>query len=199
MVTSLKFANFQQIYKPMLLFGIWSITSLFNFLIPGSNIQIGITTVIASIYLLLMCFSEKKYSDTDVTSSLAVVFPTEKPKYIIYMVYHNPKGKIRWGGNICSDLLVHFITGIIGYTHLGNEEEYNIETNKINLDTNLQHITNVPFEMPNFIGMTAGDVLNILSKLNIKINVSGNGIIVKQNPPAGETVDKNATIYLQLK
>lgn len=71
MVTSLKFANFQQIYKPMLLFGIWSITSLFNFLIPGSNIQIGITTVIASIYLLLMCFSEKKYSDTIIKSYIA--------------------------------------------------------------------------------------------------------------------------------
>lgn len=68
MITSFKYANFKQIYKPILLFFIWSTTSLLNYLIPGSNIQLSIATIIASIYLLLLCFSTKKYSETIIKS-----------------------------------------------------------------------------------------------------------------------------------
>ncbi|MBR6201113.1 MAG: PASTA domain-containing protein [Spirochaetales bacterium] len=143
--------------------------------------------------------AERKYSDTDVTSTLAVVFPTEKPRYIIYMVYHNPKGEIRWGGNICSRVLVEFITGIIGYTHINNEEEYTINSDEIKLDNDPERITTVPFEMPDFTGMSAGDVLNVMSRLNIKVKISGNGVVAKQSPAPGETVARNTVIYLQLK
>ncbi|HOJ63777.1 MAG TPA: penicillin-binding protein 2 [Spirochaetota bacterium] len=56
-----------------------------------------------------------RYSEDRVTSSLLVLFPANNPRYIIYTVYHNPKGKIKWGGIICAYLLNDFISNIIGY------------------------------------------------------------------------------------
>ena len=46
----------------------------------------------------------KKYSDTQVTSSLLTIFPADNPRYIAYIVFHNvyhdKEGRIRWGGII---------------------------------------------------------------------------------------------------
>jgi len=68
-----------------------------------------------------------KYSDNVVTSSLLVIFPASNPKYIIYTVYHNPKGKVKWGGIICAYLLNDFISNIIGYMDFDLIEKVKIE------------------------------------------------------------------------
>ncbi len=72
-----------------------------------------------------------KYSDTVVTSSLLVIFPANNPRYIIYTIYHNPKGKIKWGGIICAYLLNDFISNIIGYMDFDLITKIKIEEKEI--------------------------------------------------------------------
>lgn len=61
----------------------------------------------------------KKYSDTQVTSSLLTIFPADNPRYIAYIVFHNvyhdKEGRIRWGGIIGAKLLNNFISKLTGY------------------------------------------------------------------------------------
>ena len=48
----------------------------------------------------------------------------------------------------CSKLLVEFITGIIGYTHFGNEDEYTISNSDIVISKKYEMIEKLPFQMP---------------------------------------------------
>lgn len=140
-----------------------------------------------------------RYSDDEVTSSLLVFFPFENPRYIIYMVYHNPKGKIRWGGNICSVLLNEFISGIIGYYRIGAEEEYSLSEKDVVIDKEYKKIEKTPFVMPDLSGIPAGDALDILSQVNVKVKVAGMGTVYAHTPQKGGTVKAGDEIILYLK
>lgn len=72
-----------------------------------------------------------KYSDQNVTSSLLVLFPANNPRYIIYTLYYNPKGRVKWGGIICAYLLNDFISNIIGYMDFDLTEKIKIKNNDI--------------------------------------------------------------------
>ncbi|HOS31631.1 MAG TPA: penicillin-binding protein [Spirochaetota bacterium] len=140
-----------------------------------------------------------RYSDDEVTSSLLVFFPFENPRYIIYMVYHKPKGRIRWGGNICSVLLNEFISGIIGYYRIGSEEEYSLSEKDVVIDKRYKLIEKTPFIMPDLSGIPAGDALDILSKVNVKVKVAGMGIVYAHDPQKGATIKTGDEIILYLK
>ena len=64
-LTSFNFANYKNLFFSLLLLSIWSISVVFNTIIKESNITFfdgGFETIIASIYLFLLCFSKKEYA-----------------------------------------------------------------------------------------------------------------------------------------
>lgn len=74
-VTALPFANYKNLIFSLLLLSIWSISIVFNLLVPGSNMKLsngGFETIISSAYLFLLCFSKKEYAEAIIKSYLAV-------------------------------------------------------------------------------------------------------------------------------
>ena len=53
--------------------------------------------------------------------------------------------------------------------------------------------------MPNLKGLTAGDVLDIFSDVNIKFKIFGTGRVYKQIPEENEIINKNNKIEIYLE
>ena len=74
-VTSIRFANYKNLICSLLLLSAWSVSAIYNLLFEGSNINFGdggFETIIAAVYLFLVCFSEKKYAETIIRAYLFV-------------------------------------------------------------------------------------------------------------------------------
>ncbi|AFI30921.1 penicillin-binding protein [Borrelia crocidurae] len=120
-----------------------------------------------------------KYSNEDYTSSILVIYPTEDPKYIIYVVYRYPK-KIIYGTRIAAPMAREIINLI---EQKNNKEEYN----KIKISSKIsipkpiiKH--NIKETLPNLKGLSKRDLMKILKDYtNIKINIKGNGFVYKQS------------------
>ncbi|WP_038359712.1 penicillin-binding protein [Borrelia hispanica] len=120
-----------------------------------------------------------KYSDEDYTSSILVIYPTEDPKYIIYVVYRYPK-KIIYGTRIAAPMAREIINLI---EQKNNKEEYN----KIKISSKIsipkpiiKH--NIKETLPNLKGLSKRDLMKILKDyINIKIHIKGNGFVYKQS------------------
>jgi cell division protein FtsI (penicillin-binding protein 3) len=141
----------------------------------------------------------KKYSDTDVVSSLITFFPEESPKYICYVVYNKPKGKIQWGGIIGAKFMNNFISKITGYIDINFNETAKIKDADISIKNESLHIMKLPFIMPDLTGYSGGEVLDIFSGLNININIEGTGKVRGQFPEPGTKVEENVKLKFFLK
>ncbi|WP_040235910.1 peptidoglycan D,D-transpeptidase FtsI family protein, partial [Borrelia crocidurae] len=100
-----------------------------------------------------------KYSNEDYTSSILVIYPTEDPKYIIYVVYRYPK-KIIYGTRIAAPMAREIINLI---EQKNNKEEYN----KIKISSKIsipkpiiKH--NIKETLPNLKGLSKRDLMKIL-------------------------------------
>ena len=59
-----------------------------------------------------------KYSKENFSSSLLTVFPAQSPKYIVYIVFHYPKGKIKFGGFIVSPVFKEIAEKMVLYYNI---------------------------------------------------------------------------------
>ncbi|WP_024654117.1 penicillin-binding protein [Borrelia persica] len=138
-----------------------------------------------------------KYSDEDYTSSILVIYPTEDPKYIIYVVYRYPK-KIIYGTRIAAPMAREII-------NLIEQKDNTSEYNKIQISSKIsipkpiiEH--KIKETLPNLKGLSKRDLMKILKNYtDIKINIKGNGFVYQQShPPNTKLKDiKELEIILQ--
>nr|WP_271726108.1 penicillin-binding protein [Borrelia miyamotoi] len=138
-----------------------------------------------------------KYSEEDYTSSILVIYPTENPKYIIYIVYRYPK-KIIYGTRIAAPMAKEIIELI---EHRNNKNAYN--EIKISSRISISKPT-IKYEktgaLPNFTGVSKRDLIKILKNYkNIKIKVNGNGFVYKQSHPPNTKLKDINELEITLK
>ncbi|BCR20750.1 penicillin-binding protein [Borrelia miyamotoi] len=138
-----------------------------------------------------------KYSEEDYTSSILVIYPTENPKYIIYIVYRYPK-KIIYGTRIAAPMAKEIIELI---EHRNNKNAYN--EIKISSKISISKPT-IKYEkteaLPNFTGYSKRDLIKILKNYtNIKIKVNGNGFVYKQSHPPNTKLKDINELEITLK
>jgi len=139
------------------------------------------------------------YLDNYFTSSLLVIFPLNNPRYIIYIVFHKPRGNIKWGGVIGSKTINNFLSHLTGYIDLNMQYDYVINEKNLGVNKKYQYIKVLPVNMPDLSGLSACDVIDIFSKVDVEIRVFGTGRVYKQLPEAGNPVNKNDEIKIYLK
>ncbi|MFZ4679019.1 MAG: penicillin-binding protein [Flavobacterium sp.] len=142
-------------------------------------------------------------ADKHYISSFVGFFPAENPKYSCIVVVHKPNtsGNNYYGADVAGPVfkriaqkiftdspstnLVKNINKKINKQELAYDE-YKI---KSSLDTKV---------IPNLKGMSGMDAVALLENLKLKVKVIGIGKVKKQSIPAGESLDKNKTIILEL-
>lgn len=124
------------------------------------------------------------YSKEKYYSSFIGFFPYENPKYTMLVIIDEPGLERYYGGEVAAPVFKNIAEAIISPPKVENKS---FEIYK--------------WKLPDFTGLTLRDVLDALKLLKIdesKIEIKGNGRVVKQEPAPGtriEDIDK-VVIYL---
>ncbi|WP_293870790.1 penicillin-binding protein [Flavobacterium sp.] len=142
--------------------------------------------------------SEKHY-----ISSFVGFFPAENPKYSCIVVVHKPNtsGNNYYGADVAGPVFKRIAQKIFTDSPSTNVvKNINNKINKQELaydDYNIKSSSEIKV-IPNLKGMSGMDAVALLENLKMKVKVIGAGKVKKQSIPAGESLDKNKTIILEL-
>jgi cell division protein FtsI (penicillin-binding protein 3) len=142
--------------------------------------------------------SEKHY-----ISSFVGFFPADKPKYSCIVVVHKPNtsGNNYYGADVAGPVFKRIAQKIFTDAPSTNEiKNLNRKVSKQELAYN-DYNTKAQSEIkviPNLKGMSGMDAVALLENLKLKVKVIGFGKVKKQSIPAGQPLDKNQTIILEL-
>jgi cell division protein FtsI (penicillin-binding protein 3) len=142
-------------------------------------------------------------NDKHYISSFVGYFPAENPKYSCIVVVHKPNtsGNNYYGADVAGPVFKRIAQKIFTDSPSTNEiKNLNKKIQKQELAYNQYSIkasSEIKF-IPNLKGMSGMDAVALLENLNLKVKVIGVGKVKKQSIPAGQSLDKNKTIVLEL-
>jgi cell division protein FtsI (penicillin-binding protein 3) len=123
-------------------------------------------------------------------SSFVGYFPAENPKYSCIVVVHKPNTSKNnyYGADVAGPVFKRIAQKIFTDAPSTNEIK------NINRKIQKQQQSTVP----NVKGMSGMDAVALFGNLGLKVKIIGVGKVKKQSIQAGETLDKNTTITLEL-
>ncbi|MDR2444554.1 MAG: transpeptidase family protein [Spirochaetaceae bacterium] len=157
------------------------------------DIQLAVKTGTAQV----IDSATNRYSDTNFIASCIALLPSDEPALVLYIVIVNPKGSSYLGGRIAAPPIREAAEALVNY--IGIPRGRNPTANHSGL-IRLPSIQ-VPFisdVMPDLTGYSKRQLLPLLLRDDLRINVKGDGYVVRQNPAAGGAVGPDTVIYLEL-
>ena len=142
--------------------------------------------------------SEKYYASTFVG-----YFPAEKPKYSCIVVVHKPStaNNNYYGADVSGPVFKRIAQKIFTDAPSTNEIkniDRKIQKQENDYDTYFVKSQKKQSSIPNVKGMSGMDAVALFGNLGVKVKIIGIGKVKKQSIQAGEILDKNATIILEL-
>lgn len=142
--------------------------------------------------------SEKYYA-----SSFVGYFPADKPKYSCIVVVHKPStaNNNYYGADVAGPVFKRIAQKIFTDAPSTNEIKNinrRIPKQENDYDTYFTKSQKKQLSIPNVKGMSGMDAVALFGNLGIKVKTIGIGKVKKQSIQAGESLDKNATIILEL-
>jgi cell division protein FtsI (penicillin-binding protein 3) len=143
--------------------------------------------------------SEKYYA-----SSFVGYFPSENPKYSCIVVVHKPStaNNNYYGADVAGPVFKRIAQKI--FTDAPSTNEINNINKKIasqEKDYNDYYLRTQKVQkstIPNAKGMAGMDAVALFGNLGLKVKIIGIGKVKKQSIQAGQTLNRNATIILEL-
>ena len=138
------------------------------------------------------------YSDTDFVASCIGIFPSDDPKIILYLACVRPVGKT-YGEVIAAPAISQVANEIIDYLGMARENAPTVEhSGKVVIKTEEEDVK-IKDVMPNLIGKSKKQLLNILKEKKYKIILNGDGYIYQQTPKSGTHLKEGDEIELYLR
>ena len=138
------------------------------------------------------------YSKGEYISSFIGFFPADNPKCLILMIIEKPKKKYYASEVVCPEFKL-IAEKIMPFFNLKNnikvagKKEFDHKKNKLSKIT-------VKSGVPNLMGLTKTEVLNILKKKNIKnFKLVGNGFVNNQNLKPGTRLNNKDELIIYFK
>lgn len=156
------------------------------------DISIGVKTGTAQ-----MADPHGGYSTTDFLSNCLAIFPVEDPEIILYIVIEKAKGET-YAGRIVAPVIADAADVIIDHLGMSRGSASSLAHSGLISITN-----NEPAKLgdtvPDFTGLPKRSLMQLLERTDIRIKISGDGWVTRQNPPAGTPVTENMEIELYLE
>ncbi|MCR4580413.1 MAG: transpeptidase family protein [Treponema sp.] len=137
------------------------------------------------------------YSDTDFISSCMAIFPVEEPQIILYIVVEKAKGET-YGGRIVAPVIGEAADVIIDHLGMSRGGAASLEHSGVIKLSSSQTIT-IGDTVPDFTGSSKKDLLPLLDRSDITLNINGSGWVTSQSPEPGTPVTENMVIELNLE
>jgi len=136
-------------------------------------------------------------------SSFVGYFPAEKPKYSCIVVVHKPDASKNnyYGADVAGPVFKRIAQKI--FTDAPSTNEIKNLDKKIAIQENDYKLNDPKAQelkksIPNLKGMSGMDAVTLLGNLGIKVKIKGIGKVKRQSIPAGEPINKNTIILLEL-
>jgi cell division protein FtsI (penicillin-binding protein 3) len=142
--------------------------------------------------------SEKHY-----ISSFVGYFPADEPKYSCIVVVHEPNTSNNnyYGADVAGPVFKRIAQKIFTDAPSTNEIKNLNKKNTVQENNYTDYYTKAQQKqtvIPNVKGMAGMDAVALLGNLGLKVKVIGIGKVKNQSIPAGQNLDKNTTIILEL-
>ena len=157
------------------------------------DVDIGVKTGTAQVYDT----KTKSYSDTDFISSCMAIFPVDNPEIILYIVVEKAKGET-YGGRIVAPVIGEAADTIIDHLGMSRGGAASLEHTGIITFSQSQPLR-IGSTVPDFVGKSKKELLPLLERDDIKLNINGSGWVVSQSPEPGELITENMVIELNLE
>ncbi|MBO8131080.1 MAG: transpeptidase family protein [Candidatus Marinimicrobia bacterium] len=152
-----------------------------------------------------------KYSKRDYIANFVGFTPVEDPKYLCVVVVDNPRGKYHTGGYVSAPVVRDVFKRIINIddnltnfveNKIKNNEKITSQNNSYNYQKNEKPLLitySLSNRMPNLIGKTLRESLNLIVGLNLDIEIDGSGVVYYQSIKPGSIVKPNDKCLIKLK
>jgi cell division protein FtsI (penicillin-binding protein 3) len=137
------------------------------------------------------------YSATDFIASCIALVPAESPSLVLYLVIVRPKGEYL-GGRIATPPIREAAEALAEYLGIprGRNPQL-VHSPAITLPPAI--IPNVDTTVPDFLGYSKRQILPLLLRDDITIELEGDGWVRRQSPPPGTPLNRNTVITLELE
>jgi len=138
------------------------------------------------------------YSPTDFISSCIAILPAEAPSLVLYLAIVRPRGETILAGRIAAPPIREAAEALINYLGIPRGRNPQIA------HAGAVSIPALPFPavdefVPDFSGVAKRQLLPLLLRSDLRIQVSGDGWVVRQSPAPGTPLTPNTVIILELE
>lgn len=137
------------------------------------------------------------YSETDFLSSCMAIFPVENPQIVLYIVVEKAKGET-YGGRIVAPVIGEAADVIIDHLGMSRKGAASLEHPGV-VTLNPSTGISLGSTVPDFTGKSKKDLLPLMERSDIKLNINGSGWVTSQSPEPGTPVTENMVIELNLE
>jgi cell division protein FtsI (penicillin-binding protein 3) len=136
------------------------------------------------------------YSSTDFLASCVALLPAESPSLVLYLAIVKPQGEIL-GGRIAAPAIREAAEELINYLGIPRGRSPQI------VHSGAVVIPAIPYpavheRVPDFTGISKRQLLPLLRREDLKIQFSGDGWVVRQEPAPGTLITEETVIRLEL-
>lgn len=145
--------------------------------------------------------SNGRYLANQYLSSFVGFFPVEDPQYVILVMLLKPQSESmfgRYGGAVSAPVVGNIIRRISKIKNVSSQETPKILTSDTP-DLSANHVTSLGEEMPELKGLSSKQVLQLFQNKEYDIEIYGTGLVTKQNPEAGTSLEKVRKIEVTLE
>lgn len=137
------------------------------------------------------------YSDTDFLSDCLAFFPAENPEIILYIVIQKAQG-IQYASRIVAPVIKDSADTIIDHLGMNRGSAASVaHSGKISIQGTSQ--IKIGNSLPDFTGKSKRELLKLLDRTDINVNIHGNGWVTSQEPAAGTPITENMNVDLYLE
>jgi cell division protein FtsI (penicillin-binding protein 3) len=138
------------------------------------------------------------YSSTDFIASCIALLPAESPSLVLYLAIIKPQGGSYLGGRIAAPPIREAAEALINY--LGIPRGRNPQISHAGAIS----IPAVPYPavnetVPDFSGVAKRQLVPLLLRDDLRIQIYGDGWVVRQSPAPGTPLSADTVIVLELK
>ena len=137
------------------------------------------------------------YSDTDFLSSCIAIFPVDEPQIVLYIVVEKAKGET-YGGRIVAPVIGEAADIIIDHLGMSRGGAASLEHSGVVTISSSREIK-IGSVVPDFTGKSKKELLPLMERSDIQLNINGSGWVTSQNPEPGTPVTENMVIELNLE
>jgi cell division protein FtsI (penicillin-binding protein 3) len=140
----------------------------------------------------------KTYSETDFIASCIALLPAESPSLILYLAIIKPQGGEYLGGRIAAPPIREAAEALVDYLGIPRGRNQQVtHPGSVVLPPALSPV--VDTVVPNFGGYSKRELLPLLLRDDIRVEISGDGWVRRQSPPPGTPFDRDTVIILELE